>query len=350
METKNSMALRKKKITIRDVARQAGVSYQTVSRVLNENSSVADETRKRVNLAMKDLEFVPNKIAQMLNSNTSHTLELLVVDIRQGGRFANSIRNMAISAREAGYDLLVTMTEDTELDVALDNAKARQVDGIVMYAPSLRISDNELLELTHGMPLVRRDFVPGSHLAWVGYDQVYATRLAVEHLIELGHRQIAALPPLLNLINGEMRHRVWRETLIQHGLEPGPMCESPYNFSSGFHAMKQVLSTGQPFTAVMVGSDTMALGAMRALRENGLRIPEDISVISFDNAELASFTEPALTTINFDFRQQDSMSVRYLVELLNDPDIQPHQRILSPELIIRESARRLEVNAGSRHP
>lgn len=343
---KAGAAQKKKKITIRDVARQAGVSYQTVSRVLNANDNVAEETRKRVLQAMQDLDFVPNKVAQMLTTSRSQIIELIIVDIMQGGRFADSIRSMALAARNIGYDLLVTMTNEDELGMALNDAAARFVDGVVMYAPSLRMADEKLLELCNGLPLVRRDYVPTSRLAWVGFDQVYATRMAVEYLIELGHRRIAAIPPALDLINGQLRYATWKETLQQHGLEPGPTHEAKYTFRSGYEAMQHILETHLSFTAVLVGSDTMALGAMRALHEHGLRIPQDISVLSFDNAELASFTEPALTTINFDFREQDSMAVKYLVEILNNPEMKLHQRILLPDLVIRESTRRLTAEAG----
>ncbi|HZR38648.1 MAG TPA: LacI family DNA-binding transcriptional regulator [Ktedonobacteraceae bacterium] len=336
------MVLKKRKITIRDVAQRAGVSYQTVSRVMNENESVAEDTRKRVLQAMHELGFVPNKIAQMLTTSRSHTLELIAVDLH-GGRFADSIKSMATTAKDAGYDLLVTMIEAAELSMALGNAVARLVDGVVMHAPSLRISDEKLLEMCNEMPLVRRDYVPDSRLAWVGFDQNYATRMAVEYLIKLGHRQIAAIPPSLDLINGQHRYKVWKETLLQHGLEPGPVCEAKYSFRSGYEAMRQVLETQRPFTAVMVGSDTMALGAMRAVREGGLRIPDDVSVISFDNAELAAFTEPPLTTIDFDFGQQDAMAVKYLIELLNDPDMKLHQRVLLPNLVVRGSTQKIDT-------
>ncbi len=338
------MVLKKKKITIRDVAGLAGVSYQTVSRVMNENDSVAEETRRRVLRAMHELDFVPNKIAQMLTTNRSQTLELIVLGVMQGGRFAESIKSMAQAAGDTGYDLLVTMEDNIDkLGVALGNAAARLVDGAVIYAPSLRISDEKLLQLCNGMPVVRRDYVPDSRLAWVGFDQVYATRMATEYLIELGHRHIAAIPPSLDLINGEWRYLTWKATLLKYGLEPGPMCEAKYSFRSGYEAMSEILASHIPFSAVLVGSDTMALGAMRAIREQDLHIPDDISVISFDNAELAAFTEPPLTTIDFDFSQQDAMAVKYLIEILNDPDMKLHQRILLPNLIVRESTRQLDT-------
>jgi LacI family transcriptional regulator len=331
------MVLRKKKVTIRDVARQAGISYQTVSRVLNDNESVAEDTRKRVLQAMRELDFVPSKIAQMLTTNRSQTLELITVDVMHGGRFAESIRTMAQAAKGANYDLLVTMTEVDKLSTVLGDAAARVIDGVILYAPSLHIADEQLLDVCNGMPVVRRDYVPDSKLAWVGFDQVYATRMAVEYLIGLGHRRIASIPPSLELINGERRYTTWKETLHKHGLEPGPTCSATYTFRGGYDAMSSILATHIPFTAVLVGSDTMALGAMRALRQNGLRIPEDISVISFDNAELASFTEPPLTTIAFDFDQQDTIAVKYLIEILSHPDIKLHPRILLPNLIVRES-------------
>lgn len=337
------MVQKKKKITIRDVAKQAGISHQTVSRVLNGNDNVAEETRKRVLQAMQELEFVPNKIAQMLTTNRSLTLELIIVDVKQGGRVADSIRTMALAARDADYDLLVTMVDEDELGIALGNAAARLVDGVIMYAPYLRISDERLLSLCNGMPLVRRDYVPDSRLAWVGFDQVQATRLAVEYLIQLGHRQIAAIPPSLEMINGQWRSQVWKETLEKHGLEPGPMRQAQYTFRSAYEAMEQILATHIPFTAVLVGSDTIALGAIRALRKHGVLIPEDISVLSFDNAELAEFMEPPLTTIDFDFRQQDTMAVNYLIEILNNPEMKLHQRVLLPDLIIRESTRKLDT-------
>jgi LacI family transcriptional regulator len=290
---------------------------------------------------MEALDFVPNKIAQMLTTNRSHTLELIAVNL-YGGRFADSIKNMAQTAKDAGFDHVFTMIDASELAGTLENAAARMIDGIVLHAPSLCISDEDLLELCNGLPLVRRDYVPDSSLAWVGFNQVYATRLVVEHLIELGHRQIAAIPPSLDFLNGQWRYTTWKETLEKHGLELGPMCPSAYTFHGGYEAMQKILASGRPFTAVMMGSDTMAFGAMRALREHHIRIPEDVSILSFDNSELAQFTEPPLTTVAFDFRQQDTIAVKYLVELLNDPDMQLHQRLLLSKLIIRESTRKIE--------
>jgi LacI family transcriptional regulator len=334
------MILKKKKITIRDVAQRAGVSYQTVSRVLNGSDMVARSTRQRVLQAVQELDYTPNKIAKMLTTNRSYTLELMVVDVLPGGRFAESINNMAYAARDAGYSLLVTTTDAEHLGLAFDNAAARLSDGVIMYAPSLRITDDQLVALSDGMPLVRRDYVPDSKLAWVGFDQVYSTRVAIEYLIDLGHRHIAAIPPLSRYVNGHWRHIMWEVTLRQHGLEPGPVSESDFTMSGAYEATNRILATQLPFSAILVGSDTMAMGVLHALRERCLHVPDDVSLISFDNAELAAYTDPPLTTINFKFAQQDVIAVKYLADLVNLPEMELHQRILLPDLVIRGSARK----------
>ena len=335
------MTLKKKNTTIRDIAKMANVSYQTVSLVMNGKSGVSDATRKRVLRLMEELDYRPNRAAQMLSTHRSSILEVITVDVIYGGRLADSTKNMAQAAKEFGYSLLVAEADSEGLEEALDSAAARMVDGIVMYAPRLQIADETLRAICKGIPLVRRDFVPGSKIPWVGFDQVSATRLAVEHLIGLGHRQIAAIPPSSQLINGYWRDITWRNVLNEHSLQPGPSFEGDYSMHSGYLAAQRILDTSEPFTALLAGTDNMAVGAMRAFREHGLRIPDDVSVIGFDNTEFAAYLDPALTTVDFKFVTQDQMAVEYLVDMIADPDMEPHHRVLMSDLIIRESTRRI---------
>lgn len=332
---------KKKSITIRDIARLADVSYQTVSLVINDKPGVSEKTRKRILRLMDELDYRPNRAAQMLTTHRSNTIELVIVDVRYGGRLADSTKQMARTAREANYSLLVSETDFQGLSDALENAKARMVDGIVLYAPRMRVTDAELLDIANGIPLVRRDYVPGSQLAWIGFDQVYASRLAVEHLIKLGHRQIACIPPSDDIINGYWRALTWKNVLLENGLEPGPSYAGDYSMRSGYEAAHALVAMGEPFTALFVGTDHMAIGAMRALREHGIRIPEDVSVASMDNAELASYTEPPLTTIEFKFDKQDELSIKYLLELIAEPHKERHQLVLLSELAVRASTRSL---------
>lgn len=341
------MSEKKKAITIRDIADKANVSYQTVSLVINNKPGVSETTRKRIIRLMDELDYRPNRAAQMLMTNRSNTLELIVVDVHYGGRLADSTKNMAHMAKEADYSLLVSEADTPGLEAAFENAAARLVDGVVMYAPRLRMTDQELLALSRGLPLVRRDYVPGSKLAWVGFDQVHATRLAVEHLIQLGHRQIAAIPPSSEILNGYWRFTAWKNILHEYGLTPGAAFDGNYSMRSGYEAAQRLVDSGNPFTAVMIGTDNMALGALRAFRERGLRVPDDISVISFDNTEFAAFIEPPLTTVDFKFFRQDEVAVKYLIELIANPNMELHQRVLTPDLIIRESTRRLSEYSNS---
>ncbi len=333
------MAAKKKTVTIRDIAQRAAVSYQTVSLVINNKPGVSEKTRKRVLRLIKELDYRPNRAAQMLSTQRSNTLELMVVDVFYGGRLADSTKNMVHAAKEAGYSLLVCETDMNGLGSTLDNAAARLVDGVIIYAPRLYIDDEALKALCKGIPMVRRDYVPRSRLAWVGFDQVYATRLATEYLIELGHRHIAAIPPTSELHNGYWRFTTWRNVLLEHNLTPGPAFEGDYSIRSGYEAAHRIVDTGEPFTAILVGTDNMALGALRALRERGLRIPDDVSIVGFDNTEFSMYLEPPLTTIDFKFAKQDEMVVRYLVDLISNPDTELHQRVLTPDFIVRESAR-----------
>jgi DNA-binding LacI/PurR family transcriptional regulator len=332
---------KKKTTTIRDIAKLANVSYQTVSLVINDKPGVSDKTRKHILRLMEELDYRPNRAAQMLTTRRSNTLELIVVDVTYGGRLADSTKNMVMTARDAGYGLLISETDLAGLPDAFENAASRMVDGVLMYAPRLRIADEELLAMANGIPLVRRDYVPGSRLAWVGFDQAYATRLAVEHIISLGHRQVAAIAPSAELINGYWRYNTWKSVLLEHGLEPGPVAVGDYSMHSGYEAALQVVGSGQPFTAIVIGSDNMALGALRALSEAGLRVPDDISVIGYDNTEHSRYTTPSLTTIDFRFAKQDELAVKFLIELIHDPELELHQRVLMSDLVIRESTRAL---------
>jgi LacI family transcriptional regulator len=336
------MTQKRHTITIRDIAEKANVSYQTVSLVLNNKRGVSEPTRKRILSLMADMGYQPNRAAQMLAANRSHTLETIVVDVRYGGYLAGSTKNMVQTAKQAGYTLLVSETDSAGLAAALSNAAARRVEGVVLYAPRLKLPDDELLRISAGLPLVRRDYSPSSNLPWVGFDQTQATRIALEHLLELGHTRIAAIPPAADLINGYWRTATFRSFLREHGCEPGPSIDGDYSIASGYNAAHRLLDTGDPFTAIMVGTDTMAVGVLAALRERGVRVPDDISLVSFDNSEMAPYLEVPLTTIEFRFAKQDEMAVRYLIELVDNPETDIHHRVLTSSLIVRRSTRRLE--------
>lgn len=334
---------RHKRPTIVDVAREAGVSYQTVSRVLNGHPRVAPDTRERVLLAMNKLDYKRNIGARMLKTQRSGTIQLISVD----AEFPFEVPLLK-TTQWGEYSAMYTDCTLKDLPRALDKAALHMVEGIFLYAPKLTISDDDLLAMCHGIPIVRRDFALDSTLiTWVGYDQVRATQLAVQHLIDLGHREIAVVTGTLQAINATWRYETWKRTLIENGLEPGPSAHGDYTTTknaveTGYEGMCKILKTGARFTAVLVANDYMAIGVMHALRKHQRRIPDDVSVVSYDNSPHAAFQDPPLTTVEFNFDLQSRLAFQFLFELINDPEIEPHQHILLPTLIMRESARALK--------
>lgn len=337
------MSMKDNRPTIREVAQAAGVSYQTVSRVLNDHPKVAYDTRERVLRAMKQLGFQRNLAAQMLTTQRSQTIQVITVD----GKSPFEVPILD-SAQGSGYFAIYSECTSDTLAQTFDMAAARMIEGVFLYAPKSRISDDELLEISHGIPIVRRDFALGStKITWVGFDQIRATQLAVQHLIDLGHCHIAEVTGSLKAINASLRHETWMKTLLQNGLEPGPSVSGDYTTSrtamqTGYQGMCQLLKGGATFTAVMTANDSMALGALYALRESGLRVPDDVSIVSFDNRPHAQYLDPPLTTVGFDFELQNRLAFQFLFEMIRKPQTPPHQHVLLADLIVRQSTRRLD--------
>ena len=327
-----------KRPTIQDVAREAGVSYGTVSRVINSHPEVAPETRARVQRVIKKMGYQRNLGAQMLTTHRSNIIEFIVMDVY----FGIVLPHMAQYVNAAGYSTLYTECTQENFAETLDTAAARLVDGILLYAPKLHIPDDDLLEMCHGIPIVRRDYVLDSKLTWVGYSQEHATRLVVQHLIDLGHRQIAEITGSLDFINPRLRHDAWLNLLTAQGLEPGPSYAGDYStfadaMKTGYDGVCEFLRRGEVFTAIMTVNDYAALGALYALHEHGLRVPEDVSIASFDDDAIASYLIPPLTTVHFDFDIQNRLASQFLLEQINDRDYKHHQHVLIPDLVIRQS-------------
>ena len=331
--------LKAKRPTIRDVAREAGVSYGTVSRVLNDHPEVAPDTRAHVQRVMRKMGYQRNLGARMLTTHRSNIIEIIVMDVH----FGLVLPRMAQYINAAGYSTLYSECTRENFADTLNAAAARLVDGILLYAPKLHISDDELLEMCHGIPIVRRDYVLNSKLTWVGYDQEHATRLVGHYLLDLGHRQIAEITGSLDFINPRLRHNTWLDIVASQGLEPGPIYTGDYStfanaMKTGYEGVHEFMRRGDPFTAIMTVNDYVAMGAIYALHEHGLRVPDDVSIASFDNDAIASYLIPPLTTVHFDFDIQNKLASQFLLEQINDPDYKHHQHVLIPDLVIRQSA------------
>jgi LacI family transcriptional regulator len=330
---------RQKRITLVDVATRVGVSYQTVSRVVNDHPNVSHETRQRVARAIKELDYRPNRAAQSLVTRRSYMLELITFGSEFYGP-AHMIASVGQTARGLGYNLTVNHMDGSSPDdyrQALNSITDHLVDGIVMLAPTSATAVDALLTLCRGIPTVLVDSAPGAHSPSVIIDQRAGGRMIGQHLFALGHRAIAEITGPLNWYGAQARHDGVCEALEQVGLALVASREGDWSPDCGYTLTRALLADGVSFTALVTGNDHVALGAMRALREHGLRVPEDVSVVGFDNQPESAYYEPPLTTIHQDFAALGKQCIDYLVALIADPEMPVHQRVLYPHFVRRQS-------------
>jgi LacI family transcriptional regulator len=322
------------------VADRAGVSYQTVSRVVNEHPHVAAETRRRVLEVIRELDYRPHRAAQLLTSGRSYILQLVIFEYGYG----DPLPAILHWGRQYGYTMVVTEIEDPASVEAVRSVlkeTAEMVDGLLMIMPYPHLDYDELVELCQGRPFVVACTELGARTPSVVFDQWQGARLALDHLIELGHEHIAEISGPLENVDARTRHHVWETLLKRRGLNLGPSVEGDFEVCSGYRGARRLLDTEESFTAILAGNDLMALGAMRALREAGLRVPEDVSIVGFDDIDEAAYFDPPLTTIRQDFDILGRESVEYLVSLIENPKMSVHQRVFHPELVVRGSCQRI---------
>ncbi|MFO7321692.1 MAG: LacI family DNA-binding transcriptional regulator [Chloroflexota bacterium] len=332
---------RLKRVTLYDVALRSGVSYQTVSRVINDHPNVSKVTRQRVLKAIKELDYRPNRAAQSLVTRRSFVLEVVTF----GSEFYGPSRMMVClerSAKALGYSLTFTNLTNASLEdfrEALDSITDRLIDGIVIIAPTDQTAPEAVLDLCRGIPTVLVDNELGSTTPSVVIDQRYGGQLVAQHLLRLGHQRICEISGPLNWHGAKARHEGVSETLREAGLETIATREGDWSPACGYRLTRQLLADGAQFTALIAGNDNMALGAMRALRESGLRIPEDVSVVGFDNLPDSPYFEPPLTTVHQDFDALGRQSIDFLAALIQNPELPVHQRVLYPHFVERLSTR-----------
>ncbi|MCL4876349.1 MAG: LacI family DNA-binding transcriptional regulator [Anaerolineae bacterium] len=330
-----------KRVTQNDVALAAGVSSQTVSRVINNHPYVSEEIRKRVLDAIRQLDYRPNRAARILAIQRSFMLGIITYGIHHYGP-VQMMYNVEQTARARGYS--VTFQTIPELSIqeirpAIENFRDHIVDGIVLIAPVAGADYEDLVQLCNGTPLVIIDAELGKPIPSVVIDQREGSRLVTQHLIDLGHQQLCEIHGPLNWFGAMARHESWRVTLLAAGLEPGPCVGGDWTARSGYEAAYTLLNQGAKFTGLVVGNDQMALGAIHALNEYGLRVPDDISVVGFDDVPESAYWAPPLTTIRQNFAALGEQSVEYLVARIENPQTPLHQRLLYPQLIERRSTR-----------
>jgi DNA-binding LacI/PurR family transcriptional regulator len=235
------------------------------------------------------------------------------------------------------YQLTILPTSPDELPDILQTIPNRMVAGSILYAQEVTLDYAAVKRIIKRHPLVHMGGRLQSGLPSVVYDQKLATEQALQYLIDMGHTQIAFITGAMDLLDGLSRHDAYIETMTRNHLRIGPVAYGDFSGRSGEIAMTALLHQEMPFTAVFVSSDSMAAAAIHVLRKAGRRVPDDISVIGYDNFEGASYQYPPLTTITNNSAILGRMTAEYLFELMQNPDTPRQQRVLIPDLIIRES-------------
>jgi LacI family transcriptional regulator len=329
-------------VTIRDVARVAEVHPGTVSRALNEETRalVNPETAERVLKAAEQLGYRPNRLARGLKTSRSHTIGVLIPDITNP-LFPPILRGIEDRLDEAGYTSLIVNTDnDPERErVYLETMRDRQVDGLISATARL---DRELAELAGGgMPLVlvNRSLEDGSVPA-VTVDDRRGIALAVEHVVELGHRQIGHIAGPQNLSTGHRRYAGFLEAMGEAGLDAPEKLISlgeVFTEEEGARACAALLDAARSITAIVAGNDLMAIGCYDVIEERGLRCPDDISVVGFNDMPFLDKLRPPLTSVRIPQREIGKVAADLLLLQLSDGPPAASEMLLEPELVVRGS-------------
>jgi len=332
------------KATIYDIAREAGVSIATVSQVINGKGKISEKRRAEIMEIMERLHYQPSAIAAALTGKQTYTLGLLVPDI-SNPYFAELARAVEDRSRQLGYSVVICSTDnkDERVERYLNLLQQKRVDGMMI---GTGIDNAEILSplLQQSIPvaLIARH-MPSLSVHTVTIDDILGGALAADHLLELGHTRVAVLSEPSKVSSSQERVRGFRETLIKAGLtlEPNQIRESAADLSSAKKEALLLLGEKDHPTGLFCCNDIQAIGALQAAKELGLRVPEDVSIIGFDNTILASVTSPPLTTVAQPIEELGHRAVDLLIEELKDEQKEPQKIVLKPELVIRESAGRV---------
>jgi LacI family transcriptional regulator len=348
-----------KRPTIRDVAAAAGVSTQTVSRVINDRPDVAPETLERVQAVIRQTGYAPNMMARGLTQGRSHQLGVVGYGLDYFGpsRIVGAIER---TAAEMGYGISLTLILEPEtVDAAqvLSGLRARQVDGIIWAVPE--VGDNRTWSRARGVDAAGPVMLVGgmsgrTYLPSIGIDNAAIGRLATHHLLSGGARHIGIVTGPLTWWEAKQRLAGWRHTLdaAARGIEDCLIVEGDWTVASGEQALYRMLETCPEIDSVFASNDQMALGVLHAAHKSGKSVPGDIAVVGVDNIAEASHFWPPLTTVHQPLGDAGVLAVQAidgLIERARQPrrsqESAPEPVLLEPELIVRDSSRRAEIRS-----
>ena len=337
-ETSGNTESRRRTPVMADVAKLAGVSHQTVSRVINDSPQVRDATRERVLVAMQELDYRPNSAARALVTGRSRTLGVVSFDTTLYGP-ASTLYAIERAAHDAGYFITIMSLEALDrasVLSAVERLRSQGVEGILVIAPLLGAVE-ALVDLPRDVPLVAVEAGPADSVPVVAVDQFAGAVMATRHLLDLGHKTVWHIAGPPDFLEATQRLDGWRSTLQAAGAQaPAPLV-GDWGARSGYE-LGQRLMEEDGVSAVFVANDQMALGALRALHEAGLEIPRQVSVVGFDDIPEAPYFTPPLTTVRQDFAEIGRSSLRLMLEMMEADGSGPQSPMMvAPELIVRAS-------------
>ena len=337
--------------TIKDVAKKAGVTIGTVSRVINNKRWVSEDCRKKVLLAIKDLHYKPQAHARRLRQKHSRIWGVIAphhTAIFHSPFFTRIMEGLEAMAAENQYRLLIhPLTETARAQVSYRILLGDgSVDGMfVLNAWSTDASIRELAEANVPFVLINGKITGQEDLPYVGFDNRGGVKLAIDHLVSLGHERIGIINGRMTTTNALERFQAFRDNLAAHKLEIPQgewVAEGDFEEEGGYKAALKILSSVRRPSAILCASDLMAIGAVRALKDQGLSVPGDMSVVGFDNMEEAAYHEPPLTTVAFSAYEMGKLAARKMSQIVSEEPLEEKATVLQPQLVVRESTRKVD--------
>lgn len=332
--------------TIYQVSELAGVSLATVSRVINNNTPVRESTRIKVLAAMEQLGYRPNTIAQSLASNRSNSIGIMVSELN-GPFYGEMLTGIEAEFRASGKHVIITAGHSelsTEQD-GIEFLKSRNCDALILHVEA--VSDQYLIELAaHTSFVLLNRHIPAIADRCISLNNELGGFLATQHLLQQGHRDIAYIAGPMWKADAQARYQGHQRAMAAYQLEPKPQLfyEGDFRETGGSLGFAALLATGIPFTAIVCANDEMASGAMTAARELGFTVPDDFSVIGFDNVNFAYYTYPKLSTIDYPISAMGHLAARWILRDVYQYDVATssqtdQQQLFEPRLVVRDSVK-----------
>lgn len=333
------------KISIVDIAKKAGVSITTVSRVLNgkaEQFRISKKSQQKIRETARKLNYVPNQFAANLKSGKSNTIALIIPSL-SNPFFADIASEINTEVRNRGYITIIGDSDESE-EIEMEELlqiQSRNIEGLVI-APCSQNSERIKKLYDHGLPIVCIDrYFEDLKIPYVSTDNYEGAVMATKHLIEHGHRNIACIQGARQSVPNRLRIKGYRDTMVASGIKNYSISGDEFSVQNGYKETKLLLRQKELPTAIFTLSNTIAMGCLKALKEENLRIPEDVSLITFDDHPYLDYLATPLTCITQPTSEVCKIAIKHLFFMLNNMEIKFTKLLLKPELNYRKSVRHL---------